>query len=78
MLFLKDLPPSTQLLKEIPLKEGVDEAFAGPEVIYCTRLIAKAAQSRISKITGLAWYKQLTIRNWNTTVALMELLDGLN
>lgn len=77
VIFLKDLPPASQLLPEFPLKPGVDTAHAGPEVIYCTRLIAKATQSRISKITALAWYKQMTIRNWNTTLALAEGLAAL-
>jgi uncharacterized protein (DUF1697 family) len=48
----------------------------GRGVLYSARLVAKASQSRLSRLTGLAVYKQMTIRNWNTTTKLLALLDG--
>lgn len=72
------LPPLTakKALGDIPTKEGVDGKHEGPGVVYFTRLIAKASSSRLSRITGLPIYQQMTIRNWNTTTKLLQLLNG--
>jgi uncharacterized protein (DUF1697 family) len=72
--FLKPPLTAKQALPHVPTREGVDEVSLGPGVLYCTRLVAKATQSRLSKVIGTPIYKQLTIRNWNTTVKLDELL----
>jgi uncharacterized protein (DUF1697 family) len=52
----------------------VDAIWAGSGVVYFTRLIAKASQSRLSRVTGMPLYQQLTIRNWNTTTKLLEMV----
>jgi uncharacterized protein (DUF1697 family) len=54
----------------------VDQAFAGKGVLYFSRLVAKASQSRMSRIVSLPIYKRMTIRNWNTTMRLAALLAG--
>jgi uncharacterized protein (DUF1697 family) len=70
------LPPLTakKAVAEIPVREGVDAIWAGSGVVYFTRLIAKASQSRLSRVTGMPLYQQLTIRNWNTTTKLLEMV----
>jgi uncharacterized protein (DUF1697 family) len=74
VLFLKPpLIPSTAL-KIVKTRAGVDQAYAGNGVLYFSRLIAKATQSQLNKIAGTPIYKNLTIRNWNTTTALLRLL----
>jgi len=54
-------------------REGVDTVDYGPKALYFRRLIARATQSRINKITALPFYRELTIRNWNTTTKLLAL-----
>jgi uncharacterized protein (DUF1697 family) len=54
-------------------KDGVDAVTAGDGVIYATRLIAKASQSRLTRVIGTPIYASVTIRNWNTTRKLAEL-----
>ncbi len=76
VLFLKKPIVAKQAMKDIPRKEGVDEAVAGTGVLYFSHLIAKATQSRLSKITALPIYKNLTIRNWNTTQKLCALIES--
>lgn len=75
VIFLK--PPLTpkEALKDISIKEGVDEVIAGKYVIYFSRLIAKATQSRLSRIVMLPIYQSMTIRNWNTTTKLLALME---
>ena len=74
-LFLRPPLRPSEVIKEIPFKEGVDRVYAGKHVLYFSRLIAKASQSRLSKIVSLPVYKEMTIRNWNTTTKLLELMQ---
>ena len=75
VVFLRESVSSAEIIKEISVKEGVDEAIKGGSVIYFTRLIEKASQSYLTKIVSLPFYKDLTIRNWNTTTRLLKLSE---
>ncbi len=55
-------------------RKGVDEVWPGDGVIYSQRLSAQRTKSRLSKIVGTPVYKSMTIRSWNTTTKLLELL----
>jgi uncharacterized protein (DUF1697 family) len=46
-------------------------------VIYFSRLIAKAPQSRLARIMQVPVYQNMTIRNWNTTTKLLDLMEKL-
>ena len=52
--------------------------MAGPAngVLYFSRLTSRATSSRLNRVVALPIYKQMTIRNWNTTTKLRELLDA--
>ncbi len=63
-------------MKSVLIREGVDEAHAGRGVIYFSRLTSRAAQSRLSRIVSMPVYQGMTIRNWNTTTRLVDLLDA--
>ncbi len=76
VLFLKPPLTASEAMKTVPVKPGVDRAHAGTGVLYYSRLISKAAQSRLSKLVSLPTYQQMTVRNWNTTTTLLELLAG--
>lgn len=75
VVFLKEPLTATQAMKDVSIREGVDAASAGKGVLYFTRLTSRATQSRLSKIASAPSYKQMTIRNWNTTTRLLALLD---
>ena len=57
-------------------REGVDTVWRGDGVIYSQRLSAQRTKSRLNRIMSSPSYKSMTIRNWATTTALLELLDG--
>ncbi|KTB49328.1 hypothetical protein DEALK_02410 [Dehalogenimonas alkenigignens] len=62
----------------IPLlnpREGVDMVWPGDGVIYSQRLSSQRTKSRLNAIMALPAYKSMTIRNWNTTTKLLELLN---
>jgi uncharacterized protein (DUF1697 family) len=55
-------------------REGVDRVWPGVGVIYSQRLSSQRTRSRLSKIMGTLAYQNMTIRNWNTTTTLCEML----
>ena len=57
-------------------REGVDTIWPGNGVIYSQRLSALRTKSRLSKVIGTVPYQSMTIRNWNTTTKLLQLLDA--
>ncbi len=73
VIFLKPPLTSEEALSKIKTKEGVDSVTAGDGVLYFSRLSEKSSQSYMSKMIGTAIYKEMTIRNWNTTTKLAKL-----
>ncbi len=55
-------------------REGVDTVWPGDGVIYSQRLSSLRTKSRLGKIVGSPAYGSMTIRSWQTTIALLELL----
>jgi uncharacterized protein (DUF1697 family) len=58
----------------LALRDGVDTAWTGPGVVYSRRVKAQASRSGLSRITAHPFYQRMTIRNWNTTAKLNELM----
>jgi len=59
-------------------REGVDEVWPGDGVIYSQRLSAQRTKSRLNRIMSSPLYKSMTIRNWNTTTKLLDMLEELD
>ncbi|RPH29677.1 MAG: DUF1697 domain-containing protein [Bacteroidales bacterium] len=74
VLFLKEPLTSSEAIKSVKARDGVDSAYTGNDVLYFSRLISKAGKSYLTKIISLPIYKNMTIRNWNTTTKLLELM----
>lgn len=74
--FLDEERDAETLLAKIPLREGVDRTAAGQGVLYFSKLIEKATQSRLPKIISLPEYRLMTVRNWNTTRKILELINS--
>ena len=77
VIFLKHPLTVDEALQSVTAKPGVDRVYAGEEVLYFSRLIAKATQSQLSRIVGKPAYQSMTIRNWNTTRKLLQLMEGM-
>jgi uncharacterized protein (DUF1697 family) len=60
----------------LPVNPAVDEVLCGDHAFYHRRVAALASRSRVNKIVGTPVYASLTTRNWRTTVALGEMLEG--
>ena len=74
VLFARAPLKAKTVLPQLAVKEGVDDIAAGTHALYFRRLIAKASQSKLTKLISQPVYKELTIRNWNTTSALLDLV----
>jgi len=75
VIFIRRPFQAREVRSTLKLKEGVDEASANDHAIYCRRLISKAGQSHFPKIVSHRAYKSMTIRNWNTTCKLHQLMN---
>lgn len=73
VIFLMELDEA-EAMKAFDPREGVDQVWPGDGVIYSQRLSALRSKSRLNKIMGTSAYKAMTIRNWNTTTKLLEMI----
>lgn len=76
VIFLKAPLTAAKAMKSVTMKEGVDQAYAGSGVLYFSRLNSKASQSHLARIIGQPIYQDMTIRNWNTTTKLLDLMKA--
>ena len=75
VIFLKEPLTPGDALKSVRVKPGVDQVFPGEGALYFSRLISRATESQLSRIVGVPAYTNMTIRNWNTTVKLLDLMN---
>jgi len=59
-------------------KEGVDAVWPGDGLIYSQRLSAQRTKSLLNRIASSPHYKSMTIRSWQTTLALMDLVKAVD
>ncbi len=74
-IFLMDTKVS-EAVKAFDPREGVDALWPGKGVIYHQRLSAQRTRTRLNKMMATPAYKSMTIRNWATTIKLLEMLEG--
>ncbi|MFN8426292.1 MAG: DUF1697 domain-containing protein [Anaerolineales bacterium] len=75
VIFLREPLTPKEAMKNVSVKEGVDNAYVGKDVLYFSRLTSRASSSHLTKIIGLPVYQSMTIRNWNTTTKLLALME---
>lgn len=75
VFFVKPPLIPAEAFKTLKLRDGVDYVTVGDDVLYFSRLISKAGQSYMAKIITQPIYKSITIRNWNTTSKLFEMMS---
>lgn len=69
---------ASEYVTEIETNSEVDTVWAGDGVIYYQRLSEKRTKSKMAKMISKPFYKQLTIRNWNTVTKLHALARDLS
>ena len=76
-IFLIDADTSAAMPAFSP-REGVDRVWPGDGVIYSQRLSAQRTKSRLNRVVSSPIYKSMTIRSWQTTSALMDLVKAVD
>jgi uncharacterized protein (DUF1697 family) len=74
VIFLIKFSP-VEAMEQIEARGGVDEVRQGDHAIYFRNSILNASKSRLSRIIKQPVYQSSTIRNWNTTMKLLKLLE---
>lgn len=72
-VFLIDIE-ADEAMKVFDPRDGVDRVWPGDGVIYSQRVSALRTKSRLGKIVGTPAYRSMTIRSWQTTLALHGLM----
>lgn len=72
--FVKSPLTPVEVAREIKINPAVDQLKIGDNVIYMSTLISGLTKSGFNKIVGTKIYKQITIRNINTTKKILELM----
>ncbi|HRN69963.1 MAG TPA: DUF1697 domain-containing protein [Candidatus Woesebacteria bacterium] len=61
--------------KEVELREEVDYLKTGSKVLYMTTVMSQKTKSKFNKLAGKKLYKEMTIRNFNTTKKILEIME---
>jgi uncharacterized protein (DUF1697 family) len=75
VIFLKAPLTSTAAMEGVPARPGVDESWTGSGVLYFSRRIDQASRSYLSRLASMPVYQRVTVRNWNTTTRLLQLME---
>jgi uncharacterized protein (DUF1697 family) len=75
-VFLMEIDAAAAMTAFDP-RPGVDRVWPGDGVVYSQRLSAERTRSRLGKIVASPLYKSMTIRSWQTTMALLGMLERL-
>lgn len=76
-IFLMDID-AADVMPIFNPREGVDSVWQGDGVIYSQRLSAERTKSRLGVIILSPLYKSMTIRSWNTTLKLLDILNRVD
>jgi uncharacterized protein (DUF1697 family) len=68
---------AAEAMEQIETHHEVDKAWPGEGVIYFQRLSALRTKSRLGKTIGKPIYQNMTIRSWNTTTKLLDLIEQI-
>jgi len=74
VLFFLEKTDIVSEIKKFKIAVGVDDVYAGERVIYARRLKTDTNKSKIHDLIKQPIYKKITIRNWNTTEKLYEMI----
>lgn len=74
VIFLRHSIDSEAILEELPANPDVEEIVYHPGTLLWSALISELNRSKIQKLTTRKLYKDMTIRNLNTTKKLLDLM----
>jgi uncharacterized protein (DUF1697 family) len=76
VLFVREPFTASEALALVPQNRVADTVHAGDHALYFRRLVAEVDQSLLLKSAQKAVFKHITIRNWRTTMKLLEMVTS--
>ncbi len=76
IIFLRYTVDSKTILNELHPKAQIEELFYKPGVLFWAALTSDLTKSNMIKLAKEKLYKQVTVRNLNTTLKLFALMEG--
>lgn len=73
--FVKKPYKSSDVTKDMELKEGIDFVTEGQGAVYMSTVLEGITKSKLSRMSTKESYKFITIRNFNTVQKLLQLID---
>ncbi len=73
--FVRSQVSQKEVFDEIEVNKGMDFKDLGHGVIYLTTKLEGLTKSKFNKLASKKIYKEITIRNFNTTKKILELMD---
>jgi uncharacterized protein (DUF1697 family) len=64
------------IMRQVKIREGVDQVYRGRKAVYAARLNSQAGKSFLTKIIREPVYQYITIRGFRTTLKLFDLMRG--
>ncbi len=74
VIYLKETITVEDAMKDITLRDGIDEVFIGNNTLFFRRLFVDISKSKLGKIVASPVYKHITIRNWKTSTKLLQMM----
>ncbi|HEU4507606.1 MAG TPA: DUF1697 domain-containing protein [Pyrinomonadaceae bacterium] len=74
VVFLRHTVDSEKILEDLPANTDVEEIIYRPGTLLWSALVSELTKSKIQKVSSQKLYKEMTIRNLNTTKKLHQLM----
>jgi uncharacterized protein (DUF1697 family) len=78
VMFLRHEIDSPDILKKLNPKPGIEELHYHPGVLFWSAQTSNLTKSSMLKVSNMPIYKQMTIRNLNTTLKVFSLMQELS
>ena len=77
VMFLRHTVDSEDLLADMPVNTEIEEVVYRPGALLWSIQFADSGKSKMAKLVSRKIYKEMTVRNLNTTRKLCELMKKL-
>ena len=75
VIFLRHAVDNAKVLQQVKVRDGVETLEYKPGVLYWAVRFDQRTKSTVARLNQTALYKEVTIRNLNTTKKLAQLLE---
>jgi len=78
VIFLRHTIDSEDILKDVPVKEDIEELIYRPGTLLWSAEASQATRSNMAKLSSRKVFQDMTVRNLNTTRKLCDLMKKVD